>query len=129
MQKLNPKRLLLRTPTIYDIKSFPSVEKREEILRRRLAFQPKYVVKGGNSKTNPYKILYDVELANRRERFEELNNSILWSPHYTFSHFKYFVAGVCFTTLFMCYLRYLTSISFINFLIFNIFVWYLDSYE
>lgn len=105
MQKLNPKQFLLRTPSIYDIKSFPPLEKREEILRRRLAYQPKYVVKGGNSKTNPYKILYDVELATRRERFEELKNSKLWSPHYTISHFKFFVSGLCFTAFFLFYIR------------------------
>jgi hypothetical protein len=105
MQKLNPKQFLLRTPTIYDIKSFPTLEKREEILRRRLTYQPKFVVKGGNSKNNPYKILYDVELANRRERFEELKNSRLWSPHYTISQFKIFVAGLCFVIFLFFYTR------------------------
>lgn len=106
MLKLNPKQFLLRKTTIYDIKGMPTPERREEILRHKLLIDPKYVVKGGNSKTNPYKIHYDMIIAEKREKYELLKNSLLWSPNYTPKHFKFlFVYPVICIAFFLFYLR------------------------
>ena len=106
MLKLNPKKFLIREPTIYDIRGNASFEKRQEIMDRLLEFKPKFIVKGGNSKTNPYKIHYDIAMAERRETLEKYQNSILWSPRYTPWHFKYlFLYPVAFIAFFLFYLR------------------------
>ena len=106
MLKLNPKKFLIREPTIYDIRGNASFERRQEIINNRLMLQPKFAVKGGNSKTNPYKIHFDIALAERRDQIEKFQNSILWSPRYTPWHFKFlFVYPVIMIAFFLFYLR------------------------
>lgn len=108
MLKLNPKKFLIREPTIYDIRGNATFEKRQEILNNRLLIQPKFSIKGGNSQTNPYKIHFDIILAERREQIQNYQKSILWSPRYTPWHFKYiFLYPVFFIIFLMLYLRYI----------------------
>ena len=108
MFKINPKKFLIREPTIYDIRGNASFERRQEILNNKLLIQPKFVVLGGNTKTNPYKIHYDVILAERKDQLMKYQNSILWSPRYTPWHFKYIFLypAICVAFL-MFYLRYI----------------------
>ena len=106
MLKLNPKKFLIREPTIYDIRGSPSFERRQEIMNNLLEYYPRFIVKGGNSKTNPYKIHYDIAMAEQRELVEKYKNSILWSPRYTPWHFKYlFLYPAAFIAFFLFYLR------------------------
>jgi hypothetical protein len=76
-------------------------------MQATLMHKKNLVIKGGNSVTNPYKIHYDVILAEKRAHMEKYKNSILWSPKYTPWHFKnmflYPAIGVCFL---MLYIRY-----------------------
>lgn len=108
MYKLNPKKFLIKEPTIYDIRGNASFEKRDHLLKTVLYLQPKFTVRGGTSKTNPYKIHYDVVLAERRDELEKFKNSLLWSPRYTPWHFKFlFLYPAFFVGFLMFYIRYI----------------------
>jgi hypothetical protein len=73
-----------------------------------MAVNPKVVVKGGTSKTNPYKVHYDLILSERREYHEYLKNSVLWSPRYTPRHFLLgFLFPAVLVAGLMCYIRYI----------------------
>lgn len=108
MYKLNPKKFLIKEPTIYDIRGNATFEKRQQILNNQIYLKPNFAVKGGNSKTNPYKIHYDIALAERRNLLEKYKNSIIWSPRYTPWHFKYiFLYPAAFVAFLMFYIRYI----------------------
>ncbi|KAL4493666.1 hypothetical protein ABPG72_004159 [Tetrahymena utriculariae] len=110
MFKINPKQIILKQPSKYDIPGFTNPERRKEILQNTLYLQPKFCVKGGTSKNNPYKHTYDVILAERRELHEYYKNSILWSPKYTPWHFKnYFLYPALCVAFLMFYIRYIAT--------------------
>ena len=105
MFKLNPTKVLLKQPSIYDIPGSSKKGLREQILRNKMLMDKKFSVKGGTSITNPYKEYQDVILAERREVQEYYKNSVLWSQKYTPWHFKNFflypAIGVAFLMLYI----------------------------
>jgi hypothetical protein len=108
MFKLNPKKILLREPTLLDVRGNVTFEKRHDTLKRLMQIQPKLIVKGGSTKTNPYKVHYDLVLAERREELEKYRKSVLWSPKYTPWHFKYiFFYPFLWVMFLMWYIRYI----------------------
>jgi hypothetical protein len=82
-------------------------EQRRLILQRTLDVYPKLQIKGGTSKTNPYKVHFEIIIAEKKAALSYYENSILWSPRYTPTHFKYmfFYPLIAILTL-LWYLRY-----------------------
>jgi hypothetical protein len=108
MLKNAPKAIMLKPKPKYDIPAYATFEQRKAILHRLLEAHPKFVVRGGNSQSNPYKIHYEIILAERRAQLEYYKNSVLWSPRYTPKHFKYlFLYPAICIALLMLYLRYI----------------------
>ena len=108
MLRLAPKQLILKPPSKYDIPGFATSEQRKLILQRALERYPKLQIKGGTAKTNPYKIQYEVIIAEKRTQLAYYENSILWSPRYTPRHFKFLFLYPTIAIIFFCfYLRYI----------------------
>ena len=108
MLKNAPKNVMLKPKQVYDLPGRATFDQRKEILHKLLQYHPKFVVKGGNSKNNPYKVQYELVLAERRNQLEYYKNSVLWSPRYTPKHFKYlFLYPAICVALLMLYLRYI----------------------
>jgi len=103
-----PKGIQVKPRPKFDIPNYATFEQRQAILHKLIAFYPKTVIKGGNSKNNPYKVHYDLVIAERRATLEYYNNSVLWSPRYTPKHFKYLFLypAICVAFL-LLYLRYI----------------------
>ena len=55
MFKLNNKRLVTRVSTIYEIQGSATDEERQHILKKALMVNPKLIITGGTSASNPYK--------------------------------------------------------------------------
>mmetsp|Transcript_17289 Transcript_17289/g.19714 ORF Transcript_17289/g.19714 Transcript_17289/m.19714 type:complete len:204 (-) Transcript_17289:293-904(-) len=110
MIKRNPKSIVLKTASIYNRPGIATPEKRKELLMKQLTFYPKMTIKGGTSKNNPYKVIYEVIVAERRSQLEYYNNSILWSPRFTPTRFKYMflLPALCVTAL-LLYIRYIAT--------------------
>ena len=108
MFKKNPKVFLKKQLTMYDIETpVMTFEERHSILKRLTYFYPKLRVKGGTTKTNPYKVHYDVILAERRYAIDYYKDSILWSPKYTPWHFwNLFFFPSIFVLFFLFYWRH-----------------------
>lgn len=108
MIKLSPKEIRLKEPSIYDYPGRASDQQRREILRHKMLMDSKFMVRGGTSVTNPYKLHQDVIIAERLELVEKYKKSILWSPKYTPWHFKNFFLypAICVCFL-MLYIRYI----------------------
>jgi len=108
MFKLAQKQLILKPPSIYQIPGFASFEQRQLILQRTLEKYPKMQIKGGTSINNPYKIHYEILIAEKKARLVYYENSVLWSPRYTPTHFKYlFLYPLICILAFFWYLRYI----------------------
>ena len=90
MQSDNTKQssLELRPRSPYDRVQFV-LHDRALILDNALLKNPKMKVKGGTSLTNPYKVHYDMVIANKRLQVEILEKSKLWSPRFTPGTFKF----------------------------------------
>lgn len=110
MIKRNPKQILTKTASIFDRPGMATPEQRKAILVKQLTYYPKMTIKGGNSKNNPYKVIYEVIVAEKRAQLEYYNNSILWSPRYTPTRFKYlFLYPAIVVVGLLLYIRYIAT--------------------
>ena len=66
MFKITRKNFLLRPVSIYEIPGYVSQEERKVLLLKAMGNQPRLMVRGGTTKTNPYKVTYDLIIAERR---------------------------------------------------------------
>ena len=66
MFKITRKHFLLRPPSIYEIPGYATQEERKIMLLKAMIVTPRLMVRGGTSKTNPYKNTYDLIIAERR---------------------------------------------------------------
>lgn len=108
MLKLAPKHIQLKPFPRFNVPAFVSSDHRKFILQRTLDRYPKLQIKGGTTKTNPYKLHYEILLAEKRTQLAYYENSVLWSPRYTPTHFKYlFLYPFTLVILFLVYLRYI----------------------
>ena len=68
---------------------------------------PQLKVKGGNSLTNPYKIPYELAVADRLDAMDKYKDSVLWSPRYTPKHFVFlFLYPMGFALILVWYIHY-----------------------
>ncbi|CAD8096573.1 unnamed protein product [Paramecium primaurelia] len=106
MFKLNPKKVLIKTPTIYDYQANLPVETRKAIVLHVMNKNPKLKIKGGNSMTNPYKIPYELAIADQIDQMEKYKNSILWSPRMTPKKFTFaFIYPMGFALVLLWYIH------------------------
>lgn len=75
MFKVNSKKVLLKIPTIYDFQPTVSQEVRKSVIQYVLQRNPNLQIKGGNSLTNPYKVPYELVMAESREAMQVYKNS------------------------------------------------------
>lgn len=108
MIKRNPKAVIQKKASIFDRPGIATQEQRKAILLKQLSVYPRMSIRGGTSKTNPYKVVYEVIVSERRAQLEHYQNSILWSPRYTPRHFKYLFLYPAICVLGLClYIRYI----------------------
>lgn len=108
MQRLIKNNFRLKKMTKYDVKAPLDPFRRKLILQKQLEHNPNILIKGGNSKTNPYKETYDLVIAEKKAMVDIYTKSKLWSPRFNPKRFRTtFVIpmGCCF--LLILYLHYI----------------------
>ena len=86
----------------YDLPYYYKPDEIKNVLQQKLDTNTVYAPTSGDSSINPYKDAYDMIKAENRVMAESFKKSILWSPKYKPTHFKWlfcipmsFIFGFC----------------------------------
>jgi hypothetical protein len=88
MQGITENTFVVRPQSKFDVIPFV-LHDRQAILDHALYCKPKLQIKGGTALSNPYKVHYDMAIAEKKLKLEIYTKSKLWAVRFTPATFKY----------------------------------------